>query len=239
MDSKINDSILKRILNLLNRNEKNGATKAEAEIALAKAGELMTQYNITEFDLKKVDTSSFKRMEIKFKRQSITDLLTYLARTFDCVFTYKSVYNIGYFFGFELDVKICVHFAKMLDSILESEIREYKKSYEYYKLKWNYQPTAIIKNFVAGFTEIIDSKLKLIEDSRKIKETSNGTSLMVIKKKEVDDEFKKRYDVKYVDSPETVLILQASTEGVEQGKKVNLNTPIEQPEELVRIGENK
>lgn len=239
MDSKINDSILKRILNLLNRNEKNGATKAEAEIALAKAGELMTKYNITEFDLKKVDTSSFKRMEIKFKRQSITDLLTYLARTFDCVFTYKSVYNIGYFFGFELDVKICVHFAKMLDSILESEIREYKKSYEYYKLKWNYQPTAIIKNFVAGFTEIIDSKLKLIEDSRKIKEISNGASLMVIKKKEVDNEFKKRYDVKYVDSPETVLILQAFTEGVEQGKKVNLNTPIEQPEDLVRIGENK
>lgn len=239
MDSKINDSILKRILNLLNRNEKNGATKAEAEVALAKAGELMTQYNITEFDLKKVDTSSFKRMEIKFKRQSITDLLTYLARTFDCVFTYKSVYNIGYFFGFDLDVKICVHFANMLDSILESEIREYKKSYEYYKLKFNYQPTAIIKNFVAGFTETLEYKLKLIEDSRKIKETSNGTSLMVIKKKEVDDEFKKRYDVKYVDSPETVLILQAFAEGVEQGKKVNLNTPIEQPEDLVRIGENK
>lgn len=48
------DKIIRQILNLLNRNEKKGATKYEAENALNLANKLMTEYNISELDLKKL-----------------------------------------------------------------------------------------------------------------------------------------------------------------------------------------
>lgn len=222
------ESILKRIHNLLNRTEEKGASKSEAKIALEKAGKLMSEYNITELDLQKINETYFKKEEIKFKRQSITDLLTTLGDAFDCIFTYKSIYNVGYYFGFELDVKMCVHFAIMLDDILEKEIKEYKKSYEYYKLKWNYQPTAIIKNFVAGFSEEVEEKLKELKRQREIVEVSNGTSLMVIKSQQVSLEFEKLFNPKIVKTPELILIKSAYLEGANRGESIQFNKPIEE-----------
>ena len=57
-----NESIIRKIQGLLNRNEKNGATKHEAETALKMAVRLMAEYDISEFDLKKVNKDSYKKI---------------------------------------------------------------------------------------------------------------------------------------------------------------------------------
>lgn len=236
-----NEAIIRKILALLDRTEKRGATKHEAEIALRKANELMTEYSITEFDLKKVDRSSFVEKSIKYKRQSSTWIYTHLADAFDCEFFYYSRLKEGVFFGFEIDVKICIHFANMLTDVLESEIKNYKKSRQYYYLVYDYQPQAIIHNFVSGFTEEIESKLKELKDQRNAKiQESTGTALMVIKAEQVQEAFKLKHQPKPSKEREVVFINGAYISGGDSAEAVQFNPAIEsEADELLKIGTGK
>lgn len=228
----MNEKIINKILNLLNRTEKNGATKHEAEIALRTATELMTKYEITEHELKKVDRSSFSDKAVKLFRMDITTLFTRLAKTFDCEFYYYSGIREGHFFGFEIDVKLCVHFAQMLSALLSKEIREYKKSSRYKELTCIYQEKMIIRNFVAGYCDELRDKLIELEESKKQIIASSNTSLMVIKHKQVADEFKRlNPDIKIKDDSELFFIKSVFLTGAERAESVNFNNPVESGKE--------
>lgn len=223
-----NESIIKKILALLNRTVEKGATKYEAEVALKKANELMTEYSITEFDLKKIDSSSFVEESIYYKRQSATWLYTWLADAFDCEFFYYRHLKKGVFFGFEIDVKLCLHFANMLTLILESQIRAYKKSREYYYLIYDYQPTTVIHNFVDGFINEIRIKLKELKEQRNAKiEKSTGTSLMIIKNEQVRAAFELKHQPKASKEREVVFIEKAYFSGIDIAQPIKLNQPLE------------
>lgn len=231
------ENIIRKIQGLLNRNEKNGATKHEAETALRMAVRLMTEYDISEFDLKKVNKDSFVEQEILLKRMDITTLFTGLANAFDCEFYYRSHIKKGYFFGFELDGKMCVHFSKMITEIILKEITDYKKGYNYHCLIYNYQPRAVVKNFVKGFSHNLLEKLDEIRKSKEQVVLSSGTSLMVIKSQQVKDEFEKRHTCKVVEDKGFVMIGQAFLTGSERSDGIEFNKPLtdSSPEECLLL----
>ena len=231
-----NDKILKRILNLLERNEKNGATKHEAETALKLANKLMTEYNISEFDLKKVDRSSFVDRPFKMTRLNVVNLFQDLAETFDCESYYYRYKKEFHFFGFELDVKMCLHFAEMLQNILESDIKRYKKSQQYKELVSVYQPKLIIKNFIEGFSFSLEERF---EEMRQEKiEISSGTSLMVVKAQQVKDEFfRLNGKIKISKIRAFHIIRESFSEGGNCADKIQFNKPIEGTHDnYIRIG---
>lgn len=231
-----NDKILKKILNLLERNEKNGATKYEAESALKLANKLMAEYNITELDLKKVDRSSFIDRPFQMSRLEVVCLFQELAETFECESYYYKLKKEFHFFGFEIDVKLCLHFAQMLQDILESDIKTFKKSRKYQELVSIYQPKMIIKNFIKGFSANLYERF---DEMRKEKIViSSGTSLMVIKMQQVQGEFQRLHgNIKMSKAGNFHLIAPAYMEGDDKADKVQFNKPLENPQDdFLKIG---
>ena len=190
-----NSRILKKIIALMERNKKNGATKYEAETALKMANRLMAKYDITELDLKKVDRSSFTDKPFKMTRLAVLNLLTELAKAFDCEHYYYRAVKEFHFFGFEIDVKMCLYFANMLQAILESDIKNYKKSDKYKELVSIYQPKIIIRSFINGFYYSLAKRFKEMKEEKQI--ISSGTSLIVVKKQQVQDEFQQRFMLRF------------------------------------------
>lgn len=221
------NKILQRILNLLERNEKNGATKHEAEVALKIANKLMAEYNITEFDLKKVDRSSFVDKPFDMFRLDIVSVLQDLAETFDCESYYYKRKKEFHFFGFEIDVKLCLHFAQMISQVLSLEIKQYKNSIYYAKLCEIYQPQLLIRNFVAGFSNELSEKLEQLRREKEEIVLSNGTSLMVIKKQQVNDEFNRLNPNIKISKNSFHFIREAMLSGAERAENISFNKPIE------------
>ena len=235
------NNLINKILNLLNRTQEKGATKAEAEAALKIAAELMAKYEITELDLKKADRNFFKDGSIKLFRMDITSLFTKLANTFDCEFYYYSVIKEGHFFGFEIDVKLCIHFAEMLSSILAAEIRKYKNSDRYKDLVRTYQEKLVVKNFVKGFYLELADKLDEVKRNKEKIILSSGTSLMVIKAQQVKEEFDILHSkIKTVEDKAFVIIKSALLDGTQKANNVQFNNPIEKgTEDLLLLNTNK
>lgn len=229
------NKILTRILNLLERTEKNGATKYEAEVALKKANELMTEYNITEFDLKKVDRSSFVDKPFQMIRLDIASLFQVLAETFDCESYYYRLKKEFHFFGFELDVKMCIHFAKMLTDVLTLEIQNYKKSEQYKELTEVYQNQMVMRNFVKGFSEGLIDKLEQMQEKKEQVILSNGTSLMVIKMQQVQDEFNRLHGDIKISKSNFHLIKSAYLYGATKSEGVCFNKPIEEKGNFLQL----
>lgn len=226
--------ILQKVLNLLERTEKNGATKHEAETALKLANKLMTEYNITEFDLKKIDRSSFVDKPFQMIRIDIALLFQVLAETFDCESYYYKHKKEFHFFGFELDIKMCIHFAKMLTDVLTLEIRNYKESEQYKELTEIYQNQMVIRNFVNGFSEGLIDKLKQMQKEKEQVVLSSGTSLMVIKKQQVQDEFNRLHKI-HVSKSNFHFIKSAFMNGVLKSDGVQFNKPISNGEEYLQL----
>jgi len=232
----VNDKILKRILNLLERNEKNGATRSEAETALKLANRLMTEYNITEFDLNKVDRSSFVDKPFNMSRLDVVNLFQKLAEAFDCESYYYKLKKEFHFFGFNLDVKLCLHFAQMLQDCLELEIKNFKKSEKYKELVSIYQPKIIIKNIIKGFSYSLYERFEGMRQEKIV--ISSGTSLMVIKTQQVKNEFQRLYNnIKISKNSDWHLIKSAFMYGEDCADKVQFNKPVEKlQDDYIRIG---
>ncbi len=234
------DKIIRQILNLLNRNEKKGATKYEAENALNLANKLMTEYNISELDLKKVDRSSFIDKSVKMLRLDMAKLFSQLAQAFDCEHYYYKLKKEFHFFGFELDVKICIHFAEMLTAVLIQDLKRYKKSDEYKQLIEVYQGKMIMRNFVEGFTQKLSIRLHEMQKEKQKAILSSGTSLMVIKKQQVTDEFNKLHNNVKISKDSFSFIKSAFLQGEMNANNVQFNKPIENiSNELLQIGSRR
>ncbi len=226
---KNTDKIKNRIKALLSKTTDNGATKEEMESALAKANQLMTEFFISEHDIKDAEIINKCVSEGFQLTKSGFDLgLIYndLARLFDCQYYFNSKRIV--FFGYEQDVALCGYFYNLITKTCLIEKERYLKSEKYLKLKKHYHGKTLSSSFIKGF--LIEVKIKMRdmykEREKNIPETY---SLMVIEKKEkVKSEFENQNtNIKVIKPKQLTGQREAFEDGIEKGKEISLVQGIE------------
>lgn len=228
------EAIKRKIRALLSRTPENGATIAEAEVALKKANQLMTEYAIEKYQLGGGEAKRCIEKKIVLHRVGthITNLASVIGFSFDCEFFYNTYRKDGTYFGYETDVEMCVYFYDLIMNALENEIDKYKSTYDYQVDARYYSPKTVVNSFIKGFTDAIAKKLFLMKHEREnnvIKAT--GTNLVLVKN--VREELEKKHpDIKGVDRKAVQSIDDVSLLGKESGENLSLNYGVCQEEKL-------
>lgn len=238
------EKIKARIRALLSKTESNGATKAEAEAALAKATELMTQYMINEADIadnkRKFIT---KTCLVMGGMEDITQLSPSLCELFSCEHFYtrkahsRQVDKL-YYFGTEMDVDCCIYFTNLISNTMFNETIKYRKTPKYWELAKSFSPQAIKKDFQNGFIIGVGSKIEnLIQEKKSNVIKSTGKDLVLVKDQEVKDAFSEMSsDIKEVKPRRRHYNSEAVLDGIEKGEQVNLAYGLNKTSDIKQIG---
>ena len=239
MDIK-KENILKKVKALLNRNVKNGATLNEAEIAFRKASQLMKEYCISEQEVNDFQPTNFIESKIRMTRfGDFTMLVTAIADFFDCEFFWQKGLKRGTFFGYDVDVELCVYFYDIARNALESGLKNFKKSYEYHCALYNNSPSKLTLSYIRGFCLKLASKLDEMKKAQTAEILSTGTSLILVKKEIVESEFNKLHqDIKESSSRSINVAESALIAGIADAKKVQFNKGIKEQENVLQIAES-
>ena len=238
------EKIKARIRALLSKTESNGATKAEAEAALAKATELMTQYMINEADIadnkRKFIT---KTCLVMGGMEDITRLSPSLCELFSCEHFYtrkahsRQVDKL-YYFGTEMDVDCCIYFTNLISNTMFNETIKYRKTPKYWELAKSFSPQEIKKDFQNGFIIGVASKIEnLIQEKKSNVIKSTGKDLVLVKDQEVKDAFSEMSsDIKEVKPRRRHYNSEAVFDGIEKGEQVNLAYGLNKTSDIKQIG---
>lgn len=190
------DKIKGRIKALLSRTVDRGATENEAKIALEKATKLMTEYQITQYDLKTYSDDKIEEKTIELNRQSVymRSLVACICECFDCESYYTSGTKKVTIFGLKTDVDIVEYMTEVVFLAQENEINKYKKSEDFECLIMYHAPRTIINGFINGFCYRIGEKVKELA-AKKVQEieTLTGTSLICLKNQMIKKSFETKY----------------------------------------------
>lgn len=238
------EKIKARIRALLSKTESNGATKAEAEAALAKATELMTQYMINEADIadnkRKFIT---KTCLVMGGMEDITRLSPSLCELFSCEHFYtrkahsRQVDKL-YYFGTEMDVDCCIYFTNLISNTMFNETIKYRKTPKYWELAKSFSPQAIKKDFQNVFIIVVGSKIEnLIQEKKSNVIKSTGKDLVLVKDQEVKDAFSEMSsDIKEVKPRRRHYNSEAVFDGIEKGEQINLAYGLNKTSDIKQIG---
>ena len=238
------EKIKARIRALLSKTESNGATKAEAEAALAKATELMTQYMINEADIadnkRKFIT---KTCLVMGGMEDVTRLVPNLCELFSCQHFYTRKAHSRqidklYYFGTEMDVDCCIYFTNLISNTLFNEIIKYRKTPKYWELAKSFTPQEIKKDFQNGFIIGVASKIEsLIQEKKSNVIKSTGKDLVLVKDQEVKDAFSEMSsDIKEVKPRRRHYNSSAVFDGIEKGEQINLAYGLNKTSDIKQIG---
>ncbi|MFM7012567.1 MAG: DUF2786 domain-containing protein [Betaproteobacteria bacterium] len=208
----------RKIAALLAKTIENGASEAEALIAMNKAGELMLQYNLSMDEV----TLRDERCVTKYlsepwgNRDALWhcfDGLSKFCGVKTWVHSYDRKRKSWAFFGLESDVDLTLYLCRVILNAEKTELANYKDS-EHYRNYHAHRRTAS-RNFVAGFGGRLNSRLnamarenreaerkahayhaeqakgRMIEaDARVYTEAPQGTALICLAKEEkIEAEF--------------------------------------------------
>lgn len=192
------DSIKRKIKALLSKTESNGCTKAEAELALKKAMELMAEYMIEEHELKDTKDRNFIKKMAFVVKSKIDN--TMFAPSLCDLFNTEHFYIGGrgakdlYFFGLEQDVECCIYFFNMLQQTLFNESILFRKTDEFYKASRVEGPNKATTDFQKGFLQgVVINIHNLVKAKQEKCYSSTGTDLVVVKNAEVEEAFNKEF----------------------------------------------
>ncbi|MGR3790689.1 DUF2786 domain-containing protein [Flavobacterium sp. TN-1] len=213
-----------KIKALLSKTVDNGATKEEMESALNKANQLMTEFFISEYDLKDeqvIEKCLSKQFELTKSGFDLTIFYNSLARLFDCEYYYNSKRIV--FFGHEQDVDLCGYFYYVITKTCLNEKDRFVKSDKYMKLRKNYHGRTLSSSFIKGFLIEVQEKMREMYENRK-SNIPEGYGLIVLEKnKRVKQDFQK-LDLKILTQKSRPITgeLEAMEEGIKKGKEINL-----------------
>lgn len=229
------DKIKAKISALLSKTTENGATEAEALIALNKANDLMRDYYISESELKDpyaLDKCTLERVNLIKSAYDLKGFFGALSKLFDCFHFYSS--QSVSFFGIEQDAKLCAFFYLLITRAALNEKDSYMKSIEYKVYSKQYSGKTLVASFLHGFIERITEKLREMYQNRN-STIPEGMGLVLIRKEEkVRSEYEAlELDVR-VKKPRTIRVLGecyragrdagelfSITQGIEGYKKEN------------------
>ena len=194
MTSTDKENMKGKIRALLAKNKENGATEAEASIAIQKAQELMAKYMIsqTELEIKKAKCEKLY-FSVYPSSYNFYIILNPIAELFDCFHWLEGVRQNqkAVYFGFEEDAQLASYFYEYLCKVAEAEAEKYKKTDEYRKLAEKSHGRTIMASFIRGIqVRLIERIKEQIVQKRKTVSEGGGRDLIVVK----SDLVKKEYD---------------------------------------------
>lgn len=226
------DKIKGRIKALLSRTVDRGASENEAKIALEKATKLMTEYQITQHDLKTYSDDKIEEKTIEISRQSVymRGLLASICACFDCESYYTSGTKKVTIFGYKTDIDMTEYISSVAFTALENEINKYKRSEDFECLIMYHAPRTVINGFINGFCYRISQKIKeLVAKKTQEIETTTGTSLICLKNQMIKKSFEARHPnlghSNYTPAPSLKSAFEA---GVESARNTSINRGIGQ-----------
>lgn len=234
--------VIENIRALTNKTVANGCTEAEAIAAAMKIGELLKVYNLS---MDKVFIGNAKCITGSIdtgqrRRHPVDGCVVAIAGFCDCRVWFghtldNSIYN---FFGLETDVEMAKYLYTVIRSAILAETGRYKRSDAYINTQYHRKRLSV--SFQKGMAHRISARLNEMKKTRHEEEEQEsmvihpmlamtpGTSLVLVKRKKVDDEFEqlnlglRRAACNH----HAGLNSDAYYDGVAAGDKVNLNRPI-------------
>jgi len=241
-------NIHEKILHLREMVPENGATEAEAMVALDLAAKLMEKHGITEDELNKAEferdmsRQSFDK-ENKHRDPAVKLCGVIIARFCEVEFWFttqvdnrnKVEREWANFFGFNGDVEMASFLVKLVSKSMERSWQEYLKAGEYNREITRHQ---LYWSFRHGFADRINAKLREIIDARQPKSEATGTDLIALKDQLVKQAQKEMFpslDLKDSRKSSTSVNPGAYTDGMIEGDKVNLNRPLRDEKKVLLI----
>ena len=231
------DSIAAKIRALLAKTVENGASEAEAMMAMAKASQLMTKYglSITDVELRaeKCVTNSINSGQKN--RGGMARIAVRLAQFCNCKVWSEQrrdengkIVSYHQFFGLESDTQIAQYFYDMIKAVMEAETARFKKTAIYddaqYHSGGRRRATA---SFISGFARRINERLQDMIDERDGEYRSTGSDLIVVKNQIVTEEFAKlKLRLTSASSSRTRLNGEAYGAGKAAGERVGFNAGV-------------
>jgi len=231
-----------KILQLRKMVPENGATEAEAMVALELAAKLMSKHGITEEELNKAEferdmhRSSFDK-DNKNRDPAVQLCGVTIAKFCEVDFwwsnqvnqkTKKRTRSWANFFGFHGDVEMADFLMELVSKSMERSWRDYLKAGEYNRNITRHQ---LYWSFRHGFADRINSKLEEMIAARSPRSEATGTDLVALKDalvKQGRDEMFPSLNLKDSRASSTMINLGAYADGMIEGDKVNLNRPIQE-----------
>ena len=246
-------SVIQNIRDLTKKTMTNGCTEAEAMSAARKIGDLMKVYNLT-MDRVFLGESKCITGVIetgKKRRHPIDGCVVSIAEFCDCRIWCSHSGTGGWsptgrwssdkdykIFGLESDVDMAKYLYSIVWDAMETATAEYKASDAYLAGKdlygWGVSRKRLSVSFQRGMARRISQRLQEMMENRHREEDdesplleSTGTSLVVVKRKKVEDEFESLGVIltkaAHVDHK---IDHKSYNAGSNAGDKVNLNRPL-------------
>lgn len=222
-----------KILALTAMTVENGASEAEAFMAMKKVGQLMEQYNISMTDIAEVrkelcitgqyetgSKHSGVEVSVSTTISRFTNTKVWMTRTHSGI-----VLN---FFGIDTDVELAKYLVAIVANAFNTEYSKFKATDHY--VNYHGHRRVLNTSFLRGFTNRVNDRIiELTRANNKTYEATTGTALVVVEKsKFIEEEFGKigmrlrkasRYQTRARDSG-------AYGAGQSAGNKVTLNRPV-------------
>src|ERR1700691_1457525 len=219
------EKVKAKIRALMSKTSDRGCSEHEAQSAMTKAGELLSQYDlsITEIDIKESNCITViydcksKHMPIwtKYCLGSMAEfcsLKCWYAKDFN-----KNI--IIKFFGIPEDCYMSIFLCNLINNSIQKEVLEFKNSETFLESKrFGYPCKTLTNSFQQGMSTRLSQKLRELSNQRKnpVEKVSNN-SLMVIKNENIKKAKRLTVTIKNSESYNT---------GRKMAEKVNLNRPL-------------
>lgn len=189
--------ILKKLKAFSERTIENGCTEAEA-LAAAKAMQgLQNKYDLT---LTELDIELTEYVQDKFSLGSRVKHpvigASFGIKLFCGVKFYTSGANLV-IYGQQHKVDSALYLISLIQSAMELEFNRYKFTPDYCEQKWSYHPRTIRSSFMNGMAQRVGQRLQRMHkenaDTVEQPKASNGTALVVMADRALEDAFRKAH----------------------------------------------
>ena len=226
------ESIAAKIRALLAKTVENGASEAEAMMAMKKASDMMEKYNlsITEVELREESCITHEVDTGRRAQNAMRRVVTAIAAFCDCKVwvTHSRYNNVQYsFFGLERDTQIAQYLYDMIQNSMELETKVFKKSDTYKEAEMYRGGRRRASNsFELGFTGRIAQRLMEMKRERDATQRSTGTNLVVVKNQIVEVAFRDLGLNLGTSYSRTAVNGAAQSQGAAAGSRVNITTGV-------------
>lgn len=237
------DQVIQNIRHLTQKTVTKGCTEAEAISAATKIGELLKVYNLSMSQVF-LDNNKCVTRVIKTGRQrkhTIDGCIVAMAEFCDCKVWLSKPYMGGgkyaleyNFFGMESDVDMLLYLYSIVLDAIDSETSVFKLS-DTYRCSTIHRKS-ISHSFQKGMTGRISIRLRKMREQRHEEEEKEshpillgqGTSMVLVKRHKVEDEFEELdlYFVKGAPKSNRIRSWDAYESGKQAGDRVNINRPL-------------
>jgi hypothetical protein len=229
-----------RIKALTEKTVSNGCTEAEAMSAAEMVGRLLERYALT---MDEIEIRAEQCVQLKIplggqRRRPIDGCVPAIARFCECkVWLNRTEFGPCYvFFGFEPDTALAGYLFSVIDRAIASELARFRSSQ--YRLQGQTLRVAS-SSFQHGMAQRLAERLEAMHRERDVSvaaQRAEGTALMLVKHRVVDDAFRETdIRLRAATSRTTIHLNGAFRHGRQAGDRVNLDRPIG-GQALTRLG---